>query len=110
MKQLSDSELIALFDEAIVEFSGNINELKGAIGALMIARQFGWKPFLLMQDKRTITKYERILGVSFRELTPEIGPKAKKSNAWRAAQHIKNFWKAVKGETPGIRSPEITEP
>lgn len=109
MSELSDAELVELIDKAVMAYNGNIKELKGAIGTLMIARKLGWKPLLLMQDKRSVAKYERILGVSFRELVPEVGPKARKSIAWVSAEKISNFWKAVKGETPGVRSPDMTE-
>ena len=108
MKPPPDEQLVKIIDEAFEKFTGNINELKGAIGALMLARKLGWKPLLLMQDKRTIDKYERILGVSFRELFPDVGERADKSIAWKAMKKFKNFWKAVKGEIAGVRSPEVT--
>lgn len=92
---------------AIKEFSGDLTTLEGAIGAYFTGKELGWKPMLLVHEKRTIKKYEGILRVSFREVHPEEGPLAKKSLAWRASQKISNFWKAVKGEIPGIRSPEL---
>ena len=108
MTPLDEEQLVAIIDDAIKDFRGNINELKGAIGALMIARRFGWKPLLLMQDKRSVDKYERILGVSFRELFPEEGDLAGKSMAWVTMGKFKNFWKAVKGEIAGVRSPTVS--
>jgi hypothetical protein len=32
---------------------------------------------------------------------------ADKSVAWKAARKLSNFWKAVKGEISGIRTPEL---
>lgn len=107
MTPLEPNQIIEIADKAFEEFHGNSNELKGAIGALVLVRLLGWKPLLLMQDKRTIDKYETILGVSFRDIAPEVGPKAEKSYAWRAMKKVSNFWKAVKGEIANVRTPEI---
>jgi hypothetical protein len=105
MNQKAEREMIA---RAIKEFSGDLTTLEGAIGAYFTGKELGWKPMLLIHEKRTIRKYEAILGVNFREAHPEEGRWAKKSIAWRASEKISNFWKAVKGEIPGIRSPELS--
>jgi hypothetical protein len=54
-----------------------------------------------------LRKYEKILGISFRDELPEVGKMADKSVAWTAVQKVSNFWKAVKGEISGIRTPEL---
>ena len=95
------------FDETIREFRGLIPTLESAIGMLIVGQKLGWKVMLLAHDKKTIRKYEEILGVDIREVMPGEGPWAAKSVAWKAAQGIGNFWKAVKGEIPGIRSPKL---
>ena len=61
----------------------------------------------LYHDKKTIKKHEEILGIIFRERMPEIGPRAEHSSAFRALKTVTNFWKAVKGEVPGIRTPKV---
>lgn len=108
MNQISDTELVALIDKAVIEFKGDISQLESAIGMLMMARHFGWKVALLIHDRQTIKKYENILGISLREYAPEVGKFAHKSVAWVAAQKIGSFWKAVKGEISGIKSSLIT--
>jgi hypothetical protein len=108
MKNLNtDEELIAHLDKITIDFQGQLNELEAAIGYFVIGRHFGWKPLLLIHDKSTLKKYESILQLNIRDELPEIGEYAYKSNAWRAVQKIKSFWKAVKGEVPGIRSQEV---
>lgn len=107
MNPPDEQEILQIIEDAFDRYHGNINELKGAIGAFMLVRILGWKPLMLMLDKRTIDKYERLLDVSFRERFPEVGPKAERSHAWRAMQKVRNFWKAVKGEIAGVRSPEV---
>lgn len=104
---MTEKELIELIDERTKEFAGQLNEIENAIGMLMIGRLFGWKPLLLIHDKSTIKKYEKILDLNIREVLPEVGEYANKSIAWKAVQKVTNFWKAVKGEVPGIRSNQI---
>jgi len=103
-----EKELVQLIDQVTQNYKGNLHELESAIGMLMVGRQFGWKVMLLVHDKKTIRKYERMLGVDVREVLPEVGDFAHKSLAWVAAQKVGNFWKAVKGEIAGIRTPEAT--
>lgn len=101
---MKDSQLIAHFDKVTKDYSGDISKLEHAIGAYLVGRQFGWKIMLLVHDRKTIAKYEDILGLDFREL-PDVGEYAHKSWAWQAMDKVSNFWKAVRGEIPGIRSP-----
>lgn len=107
MPTLSNKNLINIVNEAFNTYHGHLPELEGAIGALFAGQHFGWKVLLLIHDKKTIRKYEEILGVSFREVMPDVGPLAENSLAWRSAQKVSNFWKAVKGEIKGIRTPVI---
>ena len=87
-------------DEAIVRFEGNLDELESALGMYMIGRHFGWKVLYILHSKRTIRKYEDILGITVREEFDAEGPDADRSNGFRALQSVSNFWKAVSGEVP----------
>ena len=106
---MAKSDSLQIFDRAIKDFRGQLPTLEAAIGAYIVGQKIGWKPLLLVHDKKTLGKYEKILGVSFRDELPEVGELANKSIAWKAAQKISNYWKAVKGEIPGIRTPEMTK-
>jgi hypothetical protein len=105
---MTDKELIRIIDTASGKFVGQLDELESAIGLLMLSRLFGWKVFYLIHSRRTIKKYEKILGVQMRDVSPEVGPLARKSNAWRLVQDVGSFWKAVKGEIPDVRTGEIS--
>ena len=96
-----------IFDKAIKDYKGNVQILETAIGALIVGQHMGWKVLLLIHDKKTIKKYEKALGINFRDYMDEVGSLAHKSIAWCAVQKVSNFWKAVSGEIPGIRSPEL---
>lgn len=102
-----DKDILPHIDPIIKDFRGNINELEQAIGVWIVGRQFGWKVLLLVHDRKTLAKYEKILGIDFRFELPEVGPLAHKSIAWNAFQKVTNFWKAVRGEIPGIKTPEL---
>jgi hypothetical protein len=100
-------ELTDLLDRAIDNYGGEkitdadtIDELEQAIGMYVLGRHVGWKPLVLMHNKRTIRKYEEIVGVPIRELFPEEGPAAMRSVGYRFATKLSNFWKAVSGESP----------
>jgi len=105
---MSEKQIIALIDKAVATYDGSCNDLEGAIGALLVGRRMGWKPLFLMHDKKKIKKYEAVLGVDFREMLVPEGDKAHRSVAYKAAKKISNFWKAVTGNIPNIRSNEIT--
>lgn len=106
-KRIPDSKIILHIDKVTKNFKGQIPELEQAIGVWVVGRQFGWKVMLLVHDRKTIAKYEKLLGIDYRNEVPDVGEFAHKSLAWRAAQKVSNFWKAVKGEIPGIRSPHF---
>lgn len=104
---MTKSHSFEMFDKSIKDFRGQMPSLESAIGAYIVGQKIGWKPLLLIHDKKTIAKYERILGIHFRDELPEVGVLAKKSIAWVSVQKVSNYWKAVKGEITGIRSPDM---
>jgi hypothetical protein len=92
--------LVKIADKATAPFVGNFEELESAVGMLFLGRLFGWKPLLIIHSRRTIKKYEEILGINIKEEFDEVGPWADKSRGWDWAQKLSNFWKAVSGDTP----------
>jgi hypothetical protein len=86
--------------DAIRYFAGQFDDLQKAIGVLRLGHHIGWKPLVLMHSKKTIAKYEDILGVKLRDLFVDEGPSADRSNGYSIAKKLRNFWKAVSGETP----------
>jgi hypothetical protein len=104
---MKDKDYLQIVDKAALGFEGQLNDLEGAIGALMFGRFIGWRPLFLMHDRKKIKKYENILQVEFREVLPEIGEKASKSIAWGLFKKFNNFWKAVNGHIPDVRSNKV---
>jgi hypothetical protein len=98
MSPADATALVKLVDEASANFRGGLDELESAIGMLYLGRLFGWKVLVLIHNKRTIRKYEEILGINIREAFPEEGPLADKSYGYVATKKLGEFWKAVSGE------------
>lgn len=92
------AELHTIERQAIASFTGQFDELEAALGMLHLGDHIGWKPLVLIHNKRTIRKYEEILGITIREFFPEEGPSAHRSMGYTIAKKIGNFWKAVSGE------------
>lgn len=108
ISEMDEKQLVAFLDKVFFKYKGATNDIEGAIGALMIGRHLGWKPLFLMHDKKKIKKYEQILGVEFRDALDETGKRADKSIAWKLVKNVSNFWKAVTGNIPNVRSGEIS--
>lgn len=101
--------LVKLINDASTEFSGTFDELEKAAGMLMVGRLYGWKVLALIHNRRTILKYEKILGISIKEEFEPVGPLAHKSLAFDFVEKLGNFWKAVSGEISVENRREIVE-
>jgi hypothetical protein len=88
--------------QAFLAFQGSMDDLERALGLLRLAPHFGWKPVVLSHSKATVAKYEKILGIQFREEFDAEGPSASRSAGFRIASKVSNFWKAVSGEDPAL--------
>lgn len=105
---LNDEELLRLVDRVVDQYDGNLDELESAIGMLMLGRYYGWRVLLLVHSPNTVRKYQKILGLkSLKDVLPEVGVLAHRSDAWRLVEGTRNFWKAVRGQIGGVRSPRV---
>lgn len=103
-------ELVAIVNDAIDRFRGNVDELEKAIGMLMLGDYVGWKVLVLIHNKRTIRKYEEILNINVREFFIEEGPIAERSLGYDIAKKLGNFWKAVSGDIPIENRRDLSSP
>jgi len=109
MQSQSEKQLVDLIDKATKNFSGPLDTLESAIGFFMIGRKLGWRAMYLIHSPGTVKQYEKILGINSKDAFPEKGIWAHKSVAYLAVQKVSNYWKAVKGEIPGIRSTKVVK-
>ncbi len=92
------AERYAFLDNAIRQAGVPLDELESALGMYMIGFHFGWKVLYVIHSKKTIRKYEEILGISVREEFDELGPDADRTNAFKIIQAVSSFWKFVSGD------------
>lgn len=90
--------LARIANTAATRFKGQFDELESAMGMLFLGPLVGWRVLVLIHNKRTIKKYEEILGISIREEFPPEGELTDKSLGYAMAQKLNAFWKAVAGE------------
>jgi hypothetical protein len=89
----------AFLDEVIRNRkSGQLDELESALGMYMIGFHFGWKVLYVIHSKKTIRKYEEVLGITIRDEFDEFGPDADRTNAYKIIQAVSSFWKLVSGD------------
>ena len=97
-------ELFSQFDKKLESISGDSGLFERAVGTYFVGRRVGWKILYIWHDRKTLKKYEEILGISFRDEFEEFGDLAKKTAAYKGLKLVTNFWKAIKGEIPFERS------
>lgn len=86
------------FDQVLRDFKGDAGDLESAIGMYVLGRHLGWKPLYIIHSKKTVAKYEEILGINVREEFPEEGLAVDRSIGYQVAKGFSNFWKVVSGE------------
>ena len=94
------ARMVAITEQAVRKFDGDLSELESAIGMYVIGRHFGWRVLYIVHSKKTIRKYEDILAIAVRDEFPEAGPDASRSNGFRLLESVSNFWKAISGGQP----------
>jgi len=104
-KQLDDMH--AIERDAFARFTGLFGELEAAIGMLRMGHYVGWRVLIIIHNKRTIKKYEEILGISIREYFKEEGPLANRSYGYSLFKKIGQFWKIVSGDVRVEKRKEI---
>lgn len=98
LTEAQKQQLQEIEDNAIANFKGQLDELESALGMLRMGHHMGWKILYLIHSKRTVRKYEDILGIRIRDVFPEKGPSSYRSVGLSIAEKFSNFWKVVGGE------------
>jgi hypothetical protein len=102
-----DSKIIF---EAAGRYGGNATVLSAAIGAYVIAKLYGWKVVRLMHSNSVYTKYQRIMGVDFADISPPEGPFAEASLGYTFVKKMGEFWKGVRGQISVPDRQEFKQP
>jgi nicotinic acid mononucleotide adenylyltransferase len=73
------------------------DEMESAIGLYILGFHYGWKVLQLIHTRRTIAKYQMLMGIDIQKEFDEFGPDAKRTNAYKLIDAASNFWKLVSG-------------
>ena len=92
-----EAELNRIERNAFANYSGSFDDLETALGMLRMGDHVGWRVLVLIHNKRTIRKYEQILGIEVREFFEPETASARRSMGYKIALELGNFWKAVSG-------------
>lgn len=91
-------ERYSFLDNVVRQKGIQLDELESALGMYILGFHFGWKVLYVIHSKRTIRKYEELLGISVRETFDEFGPDADRTNAFEVINTVSSFWKLVSGD------------
>ena len=95
---MNSKMLCQIVDSAAKRFSGDVGELEAAIGSLFIAHHFGYQFIYLVHNKRTVRKYEEILGLSFKHSFAALSDSFTRLPGLVYALRQPNYWKCVSGD------------
>ncbi|WP_292995918.1 hypothetical protein [Nitrosomonas sp.] len=81
------------------EFRGVGTTLESALGALILGQYFGWRVLKLLHNPATYRIYEKVLGIEFKNVCPEITELGrKKSIGYAITEKLGSFWAVVMGK------------
>lgn len=89
-------------EEAILqkmhEFQGIATTLESALGALVVGQYFGWRVLKLLHTPATYRRYEKVLGIKFQDVCPEITEMGKKKSiGYAITEKLGSFWAVIMG-------------
>lgn len=94
-----DEETEQLILSNLREFTGIGHTMESALGALILGQYFGWRILKLLHTPATYRRYEKVLGVEFKKVCPEITEMGKqKSVGYAITEKLGSFWAVVMGK------------
>lgn len=73
-------------------YQGDGTALGDALGALVLGRLVGWRALRVIYSTRSYSKYQKILGIQFKDVLRERDIYAKKSLGLRILDEVGGFW------------------
>ena len=71
--------------------------MESAIGAVVIGQHLGWRGLKMVHNPSTYNKYEKLIGVKFKDICPEETKYSKRLLGIAIAKKIGAFWDIVMG-------------
>lgn len=93
-----DPQTEELILQKMREFKGIATTLESALGALMVGQYFGWRVLKLLHTPATYRHYEKVLGIKFQDVCPEITEMGKKKSiGYAITEKLGSFWAVIMG-------------
>ena len=92
---MNNDELMAMIDDKVGNYHGDISYLYEAIGMVVVGRLFGWRVMRLVSSGRCWTLACKLFGDLKEELLPE-GKYYKKSAGMRLIDQFGDYWEIIK--------------
>jgi len=96
---MTDQEFMDFSEKVIHDYKGQMDVLYSALGVLLVGRQFGWKVMRLTVSSRTYFKYQKVLGIDFKDELKPLGDLYHKSIGFEIVNGFHDFWDVVKGKS-----------
>lgn len=95
-----DKETEDIILQKMKNFQGLSSTLESALGALVIGQYLGWRVLKLTHNPATYRRYEKVLGVKFQDVCPEITDMGKKKSiGYAITEKLGSFWAVIMGRT-----------
>lgn len=93
-----EKETEELILQKMREFKGIATTLESALGALVVGQYFGWRVLKLLHTPATYRRYEKVLGIRFQDVCPEITEMGKKKSiGYAITEKLGSFWAVIMG-------------
>ena len=84
--------------ETVSTYKGDARVLGNALGAMSLGHMYGRRVAMMVYSKKTLRKYQGILGVDFSEIMPEETSLSDRSIGYTTAKTLKSFWRVQTGD------------
>jgi hypothetical protein len=81
----------------MANYKGDIVDLAHAIGAVKIGYHYGWRVLRIVFSQVSYRKYQKILGLTFKDTLPEVTIYTERSIGYQLVMKLDAFWDVVKG-------------
>jgi hypothetical protein len=81
-------------------YKGDLTDLADSVGALNFGRFYGWKVLSIIYSPLTYRKYQKILGLNFKEVLPEIAEFTERSKGYQLVTTLHDYWQVVNRRIP----------
>lgn len=93
---ISEHDLSAKIERVTKEFTGQLDDLMGAIGLMQVGRVMGWRVVRLVCSRKHWMVANKLFG-DVKALLPEETEYSQKSIGYKVVKASGRFWEQIKG-------------